>query len=151
MKPGALAIGLAVLFAIVPGMSALGQCKLASAENTKWGGNTNVVLQESKPMRSIRGIVRDPMDKPLTAALVEVYDHPEIVLQDSSPERTGQKRIAACVTSEGGSFAFDVPPGYYELRVSKSSEWNATSVLVQVIKSVAASKKGMSVRLSPGQ
>jgi hypothetical protein len=102
MRPGSFAIRLAILFSLVLGVSISGQLKTASTENTRWGGNTNVVIEEPQPVRSIRGSVRDPMDKPLTGVLVEVYDHPEIVLQDSRPERAGQKRIAACVTSEAG-------------------------------------------------
>jgi hypothetical protein len=151
IRPGAFAITIAILFLLVPAMSAFGQCRVASTENTKWGGNRNVVIEEPKPVRSLGGIVRDPTDKPLTGVLVEVYDHPEIVLQNSSRERAGQKRIAACVTSEGGGFSLNVPPGHYELRFSKSSEWNVTSVLVRVTQSAAASKKGMAVRLYPGQ
>jgi Carboxypeptidase regulatory-like domain len=151
MKIRAVAIMLAVVVSPMAGIRALGQCTPTSTEKTRWGGNTNVVIEEPEPVRSIRGIVRDPTDKPLTGVLVEVYDHPEIVLQNSSPERAGQKRIAACVTSEGGSFSFNVPPGHYELRFSKSSEWNVTSVPVKITKLAAASKTSMTVRLYPGR
>jgi hypothetical protein len=49
-------------------------------EKTRWGGNTNVVLQEPKPMRSVQSIAKDRVDKPLTGVLVEVYDHQEIAV-----------------------------------------------------------------------
>jgi hypothetical protein len=151
MKTRTLAIRLVILFALMPGMSALCQCTPTSTEKTTWGGNTNAVMQEPKPMRSIHGIVEDQVDKPLTGVLVEVYDHPEIVLQNPSSDRAGQRRIAACITNETGLFSLDVPPGHYELRLSKSSEWNVTSIPVRVTKSAPSSKKDIVVRLLLGQ
>jgi len=146
-----LAIRLLILFALMPGMVAFCQCIPASTEKTTWGGNTNVVLKEPRPMRSVQGFVKDRVDKPLTGVLVEVYDHPEIALQNPSPDRTGQKRIAACLTSETGLFSLDVVPGHYELRFSKSGGWNVTSVPVRVTRSAPSSKKGVVVRLFLGQ
>jgi hypothetical protein len=99
-----LALRLIVLFALMPTIPALCQCKPATTEKTTWGGNTNVVMQEPKPLRTVQGVVRDRMDNRLTGVLVEIYDKPEIAVQNPSPSRVGQKRIAACVTNETGLF-----------------------------------------------
>ena len=90
------------MIALLPGISAFGQCTPAPTEKTRWGGNTNVVIQESRPTRSIHGIVKDRADEPLADVLVEVYDQPEIVLQNPRPDRDGQRRIAGCITAVAG-------------------------------------------------
>lgn len=117
------------------------QCK-PSVDKTYWGGNTNVVFHKSQAQTDLHGLVTDELQKPLKGVLVEVYDHPEIMLQNPSRNRTGQVRLAACVTDGTGNFMLDVPPGHYELRLSKSMDWNVTSVDVTVKKSAVRSKKG---------
>ena len=128
------------------------QCRPDSGEHTRWGGNENVVIRQPQPIKNIRGtVVQDTGSEPFGGVLVEVYDHPETLAKNSSPDRVGQKRIAACVTDETGAFAFEVAPGHYEVRFSKSSEWNVTSVLVLVNKSAPGSRKGIVARLLIGQ
>ena len=82
--------------------------------------------------------------------LVEVYDHPEIAIKDSSRDRTGQRRVAACMTSSKGLFSLKVLPGSYELRLSKSPEWNVTSVFVTVDSSAPRVRKGVVVMMRVG-
>jgi hypothetical protein len=95
-----------------------------------------VEMAEPKPVQSIHGVVLRGDGKPLGGVLVEVYN--------------GEKRIAGCMTGESGVFALDVPPGHYELRLSKSTEWDVTSMPVRVRKSAAYSKKGFEMWLQLG-
>ncbi len=82
-------------------------------------------------MRAARGVVRS-LDGPLAGVLVEVLDHPELVLKEPHTARTGQRRVAACLTGENGEFTLAVPRGKYELRFSKDGGWNWTSMLIEV-------------------
>jgi len=118
---------------------------------TIWGGNTNVVVQWSKPVRLIKGIVETSAGAPLAGVLVEIYDHPEVVLRDPSSSRTGQKRITGVLTDQAGRFLFELPDGDYEIRASKSSEFDVTSVVVHLRKSVASSRARLKVKLLLGQ
>jgi hypothetical protein len=145
-----LALRLVVPFALMPTIGAFCQCTPTSTDKTAWGGNINVVLKEPEAMRNVRGIVKDPLDKPMTGVLVEVYDHPEVAVKNPSPDRTGQGRIAACRTGETGMFSLDLEPGKYELRFSKSSGWNVTTVPVEVKKSAPPTKQDMVVKLYAG-
>jgi len=146
-SPSGIASCLCLAVGYIP---ALSQCVPASVE-TLWGGNENVVIQEARSIRKVRGLVQDSQHTPVSGALVEVYDHPEIVLRNPSRTRTGQSRLAACITGDSGSFSLDVPPGRYELRLSKSAEWDVTSVLLTVRNSPFSSRKGIVVRLLVGQ
>ncbi|HXX45739.1 MAG TPA: carboxypeptidase-like regulatory domain-containing protein [Candidatus Acidoferrales bacterium] len=125
------------------------QCRPTSA-GTRWGGNQVVGLKEPKPIKSIHGVALDEAMKPMGGVLVEVYDHPEILIQNFAQGTVGKKRLAACMTDETGVFALDVPPGHYELRLSKSSEWDVLSMPVRVRKSAGYSKKGFVLRLQLG-
>jgi hypothetical protein len=83
----------------------------SSDEKTIWGGNLLVVTQVHKALRAARGIVEDPTDVPVNAALVEVFDHPEAVIRDQRSNRIDQKRLAFCRTDQMGRFSFDLPDG----------------------------------------
>jgi len=141
-------VKLATFLCVLLGVSygTLGQCVPTSTLTTYWGSE-NVVIEPSRPVQSMRGIVT--ADRPLEGVLVEIYDHPEVVRSDDSPGRSGQKRLAACVTTKNGRFSFSLPQGKYELRLSKPVEWNATSVLVEVRKS-GGSRESIKVWLELG-
>ena len=62
----------------------------------------------------------------------------------------GQKRIAACMTDETGRFSFKVPSGDYELRFSKSPEWDVTSYCIKVRKWPFTSRRRLVVYLQIG-
>jgi hypothetical protein len=124
------------------------QCRPTSAQ-TKWGGNMKVEMAEPKPVKTIHGVVMGG-GKPMGGVLVEVYDHPESLIRDSTQPVVGKKRIAGCITGETGVFALDVPPGHYEIRLSKSTEWDVTSMPVRVRKSAPYSKKGFEMWLQLG-
>jgi carboxypeptidase family protein len=111
------------------------QCRPSSAQ-TRWGGNMKVVMAEPKPVKSIHGVALGQDRKPLDGVLVEVYN--------------GEKRVAGCITGETGVFALDVPPGHYELRLSKSEGWDVTSMPVRVRESAPYSKKGFEMWLQLG-
>ncbi|HEX6802927.1 MAG TPA: carboxypeptidase regulatory-like domain-containing protein [Terriglobales bacterium] len=130
---------------------AFGDCT-PSNETTKWGGNDDVVMQVHKPMRQVRGAVLQDYrtGKPWPGVLVEVYNHPEVVLRDSSRNRTGQTRILGCVTDQRGRFSFKLKAGDYELRASNGGQWNVTSVVVRVRRGRFISLHHLVVQLFPG-
>jgi hypothetical protein len=89
-------------------------------------------MEDPKPIRSIHGIAQDSEGKPLDGVLVEVYDHPEIALASHGMPWSGQMRLAGCKTDETGLFSFRMRSGDYEIRFSKSIEWNVTSYRIKV-------------------
>lgn len=145
-QAGKIAISLVCLLAA----HAFGECT-PSNESTKWGGSEDVVMQVREAMGQARGTV--PQDyrtgKPWPGVLVEVYNHPEVVLEDSSPNRTGQTRIIGCVTDQRGRFAFKLKTGAYELRASNGAGWKVTSVVIRVRKGRVISRHRLVVQLFP--
>ena len=130
---------------------AFGECT-PSNQNTKWGGKDDVVMQVGKPMRQANGSVLEDYrtGKPWPGVLVEVYNHPEVVLRDSARNRTGQTRIIGCVTDRRGRFRFKLKDGDYELRASNGAGWNVTSVVIRVRKGRFISRRRLVVQLFPG-
>jgi hypothetical protein len=125
---------------VVP--SAQSKCDpVPQTRKTHWGLMDHVV--ESEPVKTLRGVVRifASPDPPQEGVLVEVYDHGEIALENARQDRSGQQRVMACVTGNDGEFAFDLPPGKYEVRASKNAGWDVTSVIVEVKKRGAKLKK----------
>jgi hypothetical protein len=129
---------------------AFGECT-PSNESTKWGGNEDVVMQVREAMGQVRGTVPEDYQtgKPWPGVLVEVYNHPEVVLEDSSPSRTGQTRIIGCVTDQRGRFAFKLKTGDYELRASNGAGWKVTSVVIRVRKGRVISRHRLVMQLFP--
>ena len=123
-----------------------------SNESTKWGGKDDVVMQVREPMGQVRGTVLQDFEtsKPGAGVLVEVYNHPEVVLRDSGRNRTGQTRILGCVTDQRGRFAFKLKTGDYELRASNGPGWNVTSVVIRVRKGRFISLHRLVLQLFPG-
>ncbi|MGC1415170.1 MAG: hypothetical protein WA817_07810 [Candidatus Acidiferrum sp.] len=137
-----------VLFSVGCAYPALGQCSAAASNSltTRWG-HENAVYVNSKPIKKLRGNVLLGFGKPdvlKDGILVEVFDHPELAM-GADPTRKGQKRLMACVTRKDGGFSFDLPAGKYELRCSKPTEWNCTSVIVEI--NATGSSKPLSVQL----
>ena len=136
-----------VLVILSVAVCAQSRCTSTQTQTTYWG-HQNIVHVESKPLKKLQGgiILGFPTAAPIPKdrVLVEVFDRPELA-EDGNPNRGGQKRLMACLTAKDGRFSFDLPPGKYELRCSKASEWNCTSTIVEVSKS--GSSKGLSVRL----
>jgi hypothetical protein len=95
-------------------------------------GNEDIVISIAHAMRSPQGVVKVPGGSPLGGVLVEVFDHPEVVLKNGPPAQGLQHRLAACITDETGSFDLKLPSGKYEIRFSKSGGWQCTSTLIQV-------------------
>jgi hypothetical protein len=91
-------------------------------------------------------------DEPLDGALVEVFDRPDYLLcewEEGNPRGctirppAGQRRVAACVTGEGGKFCFDgLPAGRYELRASRDGQWNVLHAYVVVNPRDRAGRRG---------
>jgi hypothetical protein len=133
-----LLVSAAALFAcLLVAASVLGDCKCGppdKGETTRWGGNEMVVVKEENSFRKLEGRVQMSGDRPLENALVEIFDHPDYLLDTSHSRSEGppeQKRLAACRTAKDGKFCFrNLPPGKYELRSSMGSGWNVTHVYV---------------------
>lgn len=123
-----------------------------SNQSTKWGGKDDVVMQVREPMRQVRGTVLQDYQAGKTGAgiLVEVYNHPDVVLGDSERNRSGQTRILGCVTDPRGRFAFKLKTGDYELRASNGPGWNVTSVVIRVRKGRLISRHRLVLQLFPG-
>lgn len=143
-QAGKIAISLVCLLA----SHAFGECT-PSNQSTKWDVNENVVMQMREPMGQVHGtVLQDYQTGKLgPGVLVEVYNHPEVVLQDASPKRSGQTRIIGCVTDERGRFAFKLKTGDYELRASNGSGWKVTSVVIKVRKGRLISRHRFVVQL----
>src|SRR5262249_7278489 len=127
-------------------------------ETTRWGGNERVIAQEVKPRKAIYGKVSFPSEEEL---LVEVFDKPDYLLCRYLPDNPNnctttppadKRRLAACKTGKDGKFCFkNIPPGNYELRVSKDPGWNPIHVYLTVAAGNTKAEKGpLGVRLTLG-
>lgn len=130
-----------------------GDCKCRRPERddkTRSGGNEAVVVVPKEHFREVKGIVTI-VDEKVEGALVEVFGQPEYLVGDKPwNERPAQKRLRACVTSADGKFCFkELPPGVYELRISRDQGWDVTHVYV-VVNRKAGSKKPLEVTMHLG-
>jgi len=137
----------ALLACALAAPSVLGDCECRrpdEGENTHWGGNQVVVFLEEKSYRKLEGTIDTYNRRPLEHALVEIFDHPEYLLDQSSSfkrDHPEQKKLAACQTGADGKFCFrGLPPGKYELRSSINSDWNVTHVYVVLDKKAGQGK-----------
>lgn len=115
------------------------ECKCIAPEpgiTTRAGANEEIVQVEKKAYKTLRGVVKDANGEPLSDVLVEVLDNPEHLLfsyAENQRQRKTQARIAACLTAADGRFCFsNLPPGKYELLVSKEPGWAHTHVYIVV-------------------
>ena len=113
------------------------RCSLpAPGETTRSGANENIVVLERRKHTRIAGMVRDVTGHVVSDVLVEVFDNPDHLLlpyPEDIEKQKPQRRIAACVVGNDGRFCFaSIPPGKYEVRVSKDGGWNHTSLIVSV-------------------
>jgi len=109
------------------------KCKMADETQGCLGCAHEIVeVEQAKTNTTIRGAVH--MIGGAEGVLVEVFTRPENASPlwnvPNPPERT---RIAACTVRKSGKFRFRLKPGKYELRFSRSSEWNCTFLKVDVI------------------
>src|SRR5580658_9739401 len=92
--------------------AALIHCKCEPAkkdETTHWGGNMTIVSVVDKPRRKMQGIVEFSETEPMKGAFVEIFTHPEYLLETTPNDLTArpkQERIAACRTGPDGKFCF---------------------------------------------
>jgi hypothetical protein len=136
-RQACLAFCVSVFVCALVAPAVLGDCKCRRAaddETTHFGGNEAVVFVEQASHRRLAGTVHAPDGTKLGNALVEVFDHPEYLLQDKPwVNRPQQKRLAACRTAADGKFCFrNLPSGKYELRSSVDRGWDVTHIYVIV-------------------
>jgi hypothetical protein len=105
------------------------QCLAARInETTRPGANELITIRESKPYKSIIGIVNDVNGQPLKGVLVEVF-----ALSTKNAAGEEKKRILACATDGRGRFCFrQVRSGKYEVLCSLNGGWKHTSLSVEV-------------------
>lgn len=151
LVPGGL-----LLFFMTVTPSLLGDCKChrpEKGETTHWGGNEVIVVVEEKSYSKLQGTVEMSDGRPLEDALIEIFDHPDYLLDGSASsfkDRPEQKRLAVCRTAADGKFCFrGLPSGKYELRSSIGSGWNVTRVHVVVDKR-AGRRKSIHVNMRVG-
>lgn len=145
----------AVLVLACMANSQQGKChceKVSKSETTHWGSQ-KVVLGGETTVREIHGQVLDSIDHPMTGALVEVFNDPDVLLMKSGPDRQererNQARIAACNTAQDGRFCFArLRPGRYELRCSKRGYDAPQMIVVVGSKNHRGSTKDITVTLS---
>lgn len=106
-------------------------------EITRRGYSAEVVVEERKIYRRLRGVVRFPQqDDPVENVFVEVFTSPEKWLS-SSPNHVRrakkQHRVAACKTGSDGKFCFaGIAKGRYELRLSLDGGFSITHMIVKL-------------------
>ena len=140
-----LFIGALLLFLVITVSSEPAcQCILVRPdETTRWGGNHWIAYRQEDIYKSISGKVEVGFGALiLDDALVEVFDHPDYLLcewEEYNPNNCTthppkeQRRISACKTGKDGKFCFrNIPPGKYELRVSKDAGFNVNHLYVEV-------------------
>jgi hypothetical protein len=135
-----------LLFGALLSPSVLSDCKCHHPEKndtTRQGANQFVIYVEKKPYRGLEGTVQMYDDRTIENALVEVFDHPDYLLDENSlGNHPDQKRLAACRTAADGKFCFrTLPSGKYELRSSLDGGWNITHIYVVVDKKAGQTKK----------
>ena len=113
-------------------VAAAGHCVPVSEKTATFHGNFDIVISYTSVVRSPRGVVKAPNGSSLSGVLVEVFDHPEIVLSSGPRPEGSQHRLAACMTDDTGSFDLKLAPGRYEIRVSKADGWQCASALIRV-------------------
>lgn len=126
------------------------QCEVApETRHTVWG-HIPLEFKLQKPRGRILGVaVTDISEGPLDDVLVEVFDHPELIAKGPGEQnRTGQHRLAACLTDKTGRFSFRLSPGDYELRLSKPDEWDSTSVYIKVRRGASSQALRIGLRIS---
>jgi len=119
-------------------------------DRTSWVHDHLVINAEDKPIRNLRGTVRNVLNQPIQGVLVEIFPRkagdPDPVHFNGND--SSGRRVEACVTDESGEFSFELGAGHYEVRGSKP-DWNPTSMLVLVDRR-RGSKKLLTVPLKVG-
>ena len=107
-----------------------GPCRcrpVPATETTRRGGNETITVKIEKVHRALAGVVRLNDDEPFADTLVEVFKHVE------DDRRKKPRRVDACLTAEDGKYCFGfLPPGKYEVRVSRENGFNITHLYVEV-------------------
>lgn len=131
-----------VLTTLMFGQSLSHHCKPELVTTmTRWGGNMRIVIDlRGKPVRTVRGTVLGPGEVSLET-LVQVFRRESSDPPGQVSNHEKDQPAAACLTGDDGGFAFSLPPGEYELRMSQNSGVDVTSVYVTVKRGFHWSRK----------
>ena len=124
------------------------RCRKATADDETIWGHIASAYEEERPVRSIRGTVRDPLDAPIEGALVEVFADNG---KDRTPTSSTHTRVAACRVHDDGKFCFTgIKPGKYILAVGARG-FNISFISITLNpKNRTSSGKGLQVNLQLG-
>ena len=115
------------LFVTLGGLWPEDECncrKPITTRATEGEEETDEARDENRIYKELYGQVADINGKPTAGILVEVYDHPEVVTDESARKRLAageikQRKLASCKTGKEGVFCFEgIEPGKYEVRIS---------------------------------
>ena len=108
-------------------------CQKASADDLPHGANETIEYAETTVKR-VAGRVVNPLEEPVEAAVVEIYEIPSANNRLKSYELVGERqRKIACITSEDGSFCFpDLPSGHYLIRAGTGHSAGMNEVFMKV-------------------
>jgi len=131
-----VAFSLVLFFALVGSSLAQEQSRNCARESlktpTRWGGNERIEIDlRDKPMSTVWGTVEGPGEGTLST-LVQVFRRRTSDPLYPPPGQENELPVKACWTGTAGSFAFSLPAGEYELRMSQNVGIDVTSVLIRV-------------------
>lgn len=108
-------------------------CQKASADDLPHGANETIEYAETT-VKTVAGRVVNPLEEPVEAAVVEIYEIPSANNRLKSYELVGERqRKIACITSEDGSFCFpDLPSGHYLIRAGTGHSAGMNEVFMKV-------------------
>jgi protocatechuate 3,4-dioxygenase beta subunit len=151
MKPIAILILLLSSASFVFSQTRCRSNPISPDETTHFGGTELVSLCEMRPLRAVRGVVRDVNGDPINDVLIEVFTKPEWILEGKFSPTTDQGRIAATKTNSHGQFCLpNINAGSYELRASVGTGWNVSHVHIKVAPKTEKAKKHMVIWMSVG-
>jgi hypothetical protein len=108
---------------------------------TRWGGNETITIDlRDMPVRKVRGTTVFPGNETVST-LVQVFLRKPSDARYQTRYEDARLPVAACITGHDGAFAFSLPPGEYELRMSQGAGVDVTSVLITVKRGHYSSKR----------
>ena len=111
-------------------------CIPAAKTDNFYPGNESVMIEGTRTIRRLQGVVLDPADQVMPQSLVEVFSSNTSLMnrdvQNVSSGREQQSRIKVCWTDEKGRFCFrGIQIGIYIMRISHQG-FQPVSFIVEI-------------------
>ena len=111
----------------------------------------HIIIETPVEMRRAEGIALGPYGGALEGVRVRVFDRPELLFDYKTPWVEAEKlrhKLREQTTKADGRFRFDLPPGKYEVRLTKDEAvFDPLSFVLVVGK--GASRQGVCVYMKP--